>query len=159
MRLIATMLPSITAGCDTIADSPPSHKIVGDAGPNSLDCPFRAGFPPVPAFQSSATATLAAAARTARNKRIRMPISSSREPSLPDRPAPANPFGTIDAMSRPPRKRDPQAGKAIERVGGDEIIVLFPDAAARPVKSRVRQGRTRRNASHGSHMNGRHKMG
>jgi len=64
-------------------------------------------------------------------------------------------------MSRGPApRRDKQAGKAIERLSGDRRQILYPDGAASPLKTRIRPRRSRPpDGGHGSHMNGRHKLG
>jgi hypothetical protein len=64
---------------------------------------------------------------------------------------------------RRPRKersqRDKQAGKAIERMLGDRGQILFPDHGAKPLKIRIRRFQNTPGDGHGSHMNGRHKLG
>ncbi|TVQ29959.1 MAG: hypothetical protein EA376_14345 [Phycisphaeraceae bacterium] len=64
-------------------------------------------------------------------------------------------------MSKGPApRRDKQAGKAIERILGDRGQIIYPDGGAKPLKVRVRPRRGRPpEGGHGSHMNGRHKMG
>lgn len=56
-------------------------------------------------------------------------------------------------------RRDPQAGRALERLLGDRGQILYPDGGARPLKVHVRRFQNRPRDGYGSHHQGRHKMG
>lgn len=57
------------------------------------------------------------------------------------------------------RKRPKQAGKAIVKLLGDRGQILFPDGGAKPLKVRVLKYQNKPNDGHGSHHNGKHKLG
>jgi hypothetical protein len=59
----------------------------------------------------------------------------------------------------PPRKRDAQAGRAIDRSINGRGQILFPDAGAKPLNVRIHRFQDRRRDGYGSHHDGRHKMG
>ena len=56
-------------------------------------------------------------------------------------------------------RRDKQAGRVIVRLLGDSGEILFPDRGSAPLTLRVRKYQDRPRAGHGSHLNGRHKLG
>ena len=56
-------------------------------------------------------------------------------------------------------QRDKQAGRAIERKLGDVGEIHFPDGGAQPLKRRVQKHQHRPGDGHGSHHNGKHKLG
>lgn len=63
-------------------------------------------------------------------------------------------------LSQPGRTRRPaQAGKVIKRILGDRGEILFPDGGAQPLKILVRKFHNKPSDGHGSHHNGRHKLG
>jgi len=84
----------------------------------------------------------------------RRPIPPLLERSTP-RTATYNPL----VRFRPPDRRHKQAGRAILRLLGDRGEILFPDLGARPLKIHFNKYRRRPDDPHGSHMNGKHKLG
>ncbi len=60
---------------------------------------------------------------------------------------------------KPDQPRHKQAGKALERLRGDHGEILFPDGGAQPLKVRIRKFQNKPNDGHGSHHQGKHKLG
>ena len=61
--------------------------------------------------------------------------------------------------SRPNPARPKQAGRRIERREGDFLHVPFPDGGQKSFKVHLRKYQHRPPDSHGSHLNGKHKLG
>jgi len=57
------------------------------------------------------------------------------------------------------QRRAKQAGKALKRLRGDRGEILFPDGGAPPLKVHIQRFQHKPGDGHGSHHNGRHKMG
>ena len=57
------------------------------------------------------------------------------------------------------RKRDKQTGKAILKILGDRGQILYPDGGAKPLKIFIKRYQNRPGDGHGSHSNGKHKLG
>jgi len=56
-------------------------------------------------------------------------------------------------------RRPKQAGRRVERREGDFLHVVFPDGGRKPLKVHLARHQHRPPDTHGSHMNGKHKLG
>ena len=61
-------------------------------------------------------------------------------------------------MNRRPR-RQKQTGKTRSRLNGDFRQIVHPDGGARPLNEWIQRHQSRLRDGHGSHHNGRHKLG
>ncbi len=57
------------------------------------------------------------------------------------------------------RQRDKQSGRAILQLLGDRGEIIFPDRGARSLRTYIKKYQNRHSDGHGSHMNGKHKLG
>ena len=55
--------------------------------------------------------------------------------------------------------RHPQAGRAILRQLGNRGQILFPDGGAPPLQLRIQKFQNKPGDGHGSHHQGKHKLG